>query len=88
MCEKFIKGICLTKLHLPLARIAMKKVSEALQQNRETVSNVLKDEVIGEIQDENHKLREKGLVQKMNQNMNETKLDFRSKNTRSYIKEI
>ena len=66
----------------------MKKVSEALQQNRETVSNVLKDEVIGEIQDENHKLREKGLVQKMNQNMNETKLDFRSKNTRSYIKEI
>ena len=66
----------------------MKKVSEALQQNRETVSNVLKDEVIGEIQDENHKLREKGLVQKMNQNMNETKLDFRSENTRSYIKEI
>ena len=59
-----------------MARIATNEVAKALQRNRDTVSTILKDEVVGEIQDETNKLREEGLVQKINQNRNETKVGF------------
>ena len=68
-----------------MARIATNEVAKALQRNRDTVSTILKDEVVGEIQDETNKLREEGLVQKINQNRNETKVGFWPENTGSCI---
>lgn len=55
---------------------AINEVVDALEENIEKMVDVGKDGIVGDIKDDTHRLREKGLAQKLKQNMDETEFGF------------